>query len=608
MPAAGTDKYSGAEAAAGVDPARRADQERGAEAAPPARSTPLRSSAWFGATGKLGFYHRSHTKSEGFPDDLFDGRRVVGIAASWSELAPCNVHLHDLAASVKAGVWQAGGFPLEFPTMGLGETILRPTAMLYRNLAAMEVEELLRASPLDAVVLLTGCDKTTPAALMGAASADLPAIVVTGGPMINGRFRGQQVGSGTDLWRFSEEVRAGVMAAAELVAAEACVSRSNGHCTTMGTASTMACLTEALGLAPPGSAAVPAVDARRKVVAHLAGRRAVEMVGEDLRPSSVLTRQAFENAIRANAAIGGSTNAVVHLLAVAGRAGVDLHLDDFDRLARDVPTLVDLKPSGRYLMDDFAAAGGMPAVLAEIADLLHLDALTVTGRTLGEEIKGAPCWDREVIRPYGQPLLPAGNATCVLRGNLCPDGALLKLSAITPELGRHRGRARVWDSIEEYNRAVDDDNLDVDPSDVLVLRYAGPRGYPGMPEVGNMQLPRSVLRKGVRDMVRISDARMSGTAYGTIVLHVCPEAEVGGPLALVEDGDTISLDVESRTLTLEVGEAELVERRRRWAPPRHDETGGYVALYRTHVMQADRGADFDFLVGRRGHPVPRLPT
>lgn len=568
----------------------------------------LRSASWFAETGKLGFYHRSHTKSEGFPDDLFDGRPVVGIGASWSELTPCNVHLHDLAASVKAGVWEAGGFPLEFPTMGLGETIMRPTAMLYRNLAAMEIEEHLRASPLDAVVLLTGCDKTTPAALMGAASADLPAIVVTGGPMINGRFRGQQVGSGTDLWRFSEEVRAGTMDPADLVAAEACVSRSNGHCTTMGTASTMACLTEALGMTLPGSAAIPAVDARRKVIAQLAGRRAVDMVREGLQPSAVLTRAAFENAIRANAAIGGSTNAVVHLLAIAGRAGVDLQLEDFDRLGRDVPTLVDLKPSGRHLMDDFAAAGGLPAVLAEIADMLNLDALTVTGRTLGEEIKGAACWDREVIRSRQEPLQPAGRATAVLHGNLCPDGAVIKLSAISPELGRHRGRARVWDSIEDYDRIADDETFEVDPDDVLVLRYAGPRGYPGMPEVGNLQLPRSVLKQGVRDMVRISDARMSGTSYGTIVLHVSPEADAGGPLALVRDGDWIELDVDQRTLTLDVDDAELARRRQGWSPPVHEETGGYTALYRAHVLQADKGADFDFLVGRRGHSVPRRPT
>jgi dihydroxy-acid dehydratase len=568
----------------------------------------LRSAGWFSQTGKLGFYHRSHTKSEGFPDDLFDGRPVVGIAASWSELAPCNVHLHDLAASVKAGVWAAGGFPLEFPTMGLGETLLRPTAMLYRNLAAMEIEELLRAAPLDSVVALTGCDKTTPAALMGAASADLPTVVVTGGPMINGRFRGEQVGSGTDLWRFSEEVRAGLMDPSELVAAEACVSRSHGHCTTMGTASTMACLAEALGMAPAGSAAVPAVDARRKAIAHLAGRRATALAVEDLRPSAILTRDAFDNAIVANAAIGGSTNAVIHILALAGRARVDLSLDDFDRLGRRVPTLVDLKPSGRFLMEDFAAAGGMPAVLAEVADLLHLGARTVTGRTLGEEIESARCWDRDVIRPAGAPLAPPGTATAVLYGNLCPDGAVIKLSAISPELGRHRGRARVWDSIEAYNSQADDDSLEVDPGDVLVLRYAGPKGYPGMPEVGNLALPRRVLKQGVRDMVRISDARMSGTSYGTIALHISPEAEVGGPLALVADGDWISLDVEARRLDVELSPEELERRRAAWVAPEHRDESGYVALYRAHVLQAHQGADFDFLVGRRGHEVPRIPT
>lgn len=570
--------------------------------------TAVRSAAWFGVDGKLGFYHRSHTKSEGFPGDLFDGRPVIGIGASWSDLAPCNVHLHELAQSVKAGVWEAGGFPFEFPTMALGETLMRPTAMLYRNLASMEIEELLRANPLDGVVLLTGCDKTTPAAVMGATSADLPAIVVTGGPMMNGRFRGETVGSGTDLWRFAEDVRAGVMAPEEFVASEACVSRSNGHCTTMGTASTMACLTEALGLQLPGSAAIPAVDAGRKVIAQLAGRRIVAMVGEALRPSAILTRDAFENAIRTNVAIGGSTNAVVHLLAMAGRAGVPLALDDFDRLGRDVPTLVNLKPTGTFLMEEFAAAGGVPAVLAEIADLLHLDALTVTGRTLGEEIEGARCWDRSVIRSRAEPLLDAGNGTVVLRGNLCPDGAVLKLSAASPALLQHRGRARVFDSIESFNEAMDRDDAEADPTDVLVLRYAGPRGYPGMPEVGNLALPKPLVRQGLRDMVRISDARMSGTSFGTVVLHVAPEAAVGGPLALMETGDWVTLDVEHRSLNMEVDDAELTDRRRRWTEPVHPGRGGYVQLYRDHVLQADRGADFDFLVGSRGHEIPRQST
>lgn len=575
----------------------------------------LRSAVWFGATGKVGFVHRSHTRSEGFPDHLFTGRPVIGILTSWSELAPCNAHLHDLAQSVKAGVYEAGGFPFEAPVMGLGETLLRPTAMLYRNLAAMEAEEILRANPLDGAVLLAGCDKTTPALVMGAVSADLPAVLVTGGPMVNGRWCGRVVGSGTDVWRFAEDVRAGTMSTADLVAAEAGVSRGPGHCTTMGTASTMACLTEAMGLQLPGSAAVPAVDGARKAIGHLAGRRAVELVREDLRPSALVTRKALENAARANAAIGGSTNAIVHLLAIAGRAGVPFHLADFDELARDVPTLVNLKPTGEHLMEDFAAAGGMPAVLTEISDLLHLDALTVTGRTLGEEITGAPCYDRAVIRARDEPLLPAGSGTVVLRGNLCPDGAVLKVSAASPQLLCHRGRALVFDSIEAYNEAADGEELDADPDTVLVLRNAGPVGYPGMPEVGNLAIPRRLVRKGVRDMVRISDARMSGTSYGTVILHVAPEAHVGGPLALVRDGDWIRLDVPARRLEIEVSDAELASRRAAWRPPVAPTGpagpaagGGYAGLYRDHVLQADQGCDFDFLVGRRGHAVPRQST
>ena len=576
-------------------------------------NTELRSAAWFGASGKVGFVHRSHTRSEGFPDHLFTGRPVIAILTSWSELAPCNAHLHDLAQSVKAGVYEAGGFPLEAPVMGLGETLLRPTAMLYRNLAAMEAEEILRANPVDGAVLLAGCDKTTPALVMGAASADLPAVLVTGGPMVNGRFCGRVVGSGTDVWRFAEDVRAGLMTSADMVAAEAGVSRGAGHCTTMGTASTMACLTEAMGLQLPGSAAVPAVDGARKVIAHLAGRRAVELVREDIRPSAIITRQALENAIKANAAIGGSTNAIVHLLAIAGRAGVPLDLGDFDALARDVPVLVNLKPTGEHLMEDFAAAGGMPAVLGEIGDLLHLDAPTVTGRTLGENIAGAQCHDRDVIRPRAAPLLPPGNGTAVLRGNLCPDGAVLKVSAASASLLSHRGRALVFDSIEAYNQAAERDDLDVDEDTVLVLRYAGPKGYPGMPEVGNLAIPRGVLAKGVRDMVRISDARMSGTSFGTVILHVAPEARAGGPLALVEDGDWITLDTAARRLELEVSDAELARRRAAWRPadppgPFGSPETGYAALYREHVLQADRGCDFDFLVGRRGHAVPRQST
>ncbi len=577
---------------------------------PESQSQSLRSAAWFEATGKLGFYHRSHTKSEGFPSDLFTGRPVIGIAASWSELAPCNVHLHDLAQSVKAGIWEAGGFPLEFPTLALGETLMRPTAMLYRNLAAMEIEELIRSNPLDGVVFLTGCDKTTPAAVMAAASADVPSIVVTGGPMINGRFRGVAVGSGTDLWRFSEDVRAGTMTAEDFVASEVCVSRSNGHCTTMGTASTMACLVEALGLALPGSAAVPAVDAARKVYAHLAGRRCVEMVREDLRPSRVLTRGSFENAVRVNVAIGGSTNAVVHLLAMAARACVPLELDDFDRLGRDVPTLVNLKPTGQFLMEEFAAAGGLPAVMSEISDLLDLDALSVTGRTVGEEIAGAPCYDRSVIASRDSPLLAPGRGTVVLHGNLCPDGAVLKLSAASESLLSHTGKAWVFDSVEELNAAMDSDDSQIEAQDVLVLRNAGPVGYPGMPEVGNLPLPRRLLREGIRDMVRISDARMSGTSFGTVVLHVTPEAAVGGPLALLRTGDRITLDVASRALSVDLTDDELAKRRESWSPPVFDgdSDGGYACLYRSHVLQADRGADFDFLAGRRPVGVPRPPT
>ncbi|HTW99161.1 MAG TPA: IlvD/Edd family dehydratase [Acidimicrobiales bacterium] len=578
----------------------------------PEGGEPLRSAAWFAATGRLGFVHRSHTKSEGFPDDLFDGRPVIGILTSWSELAPCNAHLHDLAWSVKAGVYEAGGFPLEMPVLALGETLLRPTSMLYRNLAALEVEELLRANPIDGAVLLAGCDKTTPAVLMGAASTGLPAILVTGGPMVNGRFRGEIAGSGTDVWRFAEEVRAGRMAASELVAAESCVSRGAGHCTTMGTASTMAAITEAMGLQLSGTSLVPAVDGARKVAAQQAGRRAVALVREGFGLSRLLTREAFENGLRANAALGGSTNAVVHLLALAGRAGVELCLDDVDRLGADVPLLANCRPNGEHLMEDLWAAGGVPALLAEIRDLLHLDAITVSGRSLGEEIAAARCDDRRVIRTRAEPVRPPGSATAVLRGNLCPDGAVIKVSAASPALLTHRGRALVFDSIEDYLAAADRDDLEVDASNVLVLRNAGPCGYPGMPELGNLPLPKPVLRAGVSDMVRITDARMSGTAFGTVVLHVAPESYVGGPLAALRDGDVVALDVARRRLDVELGEGELDSRLAQWRAARRPDAdlragGGYAALYREHVLQADRGADFDFLVGSRGHGVPRPP-
>ena len=565
----------------------------------------LRSAAWFGASGRPGMVYRSWMRNQGFTTEVFDGRPVIGIATTWSELAPCNAHLHRLAESVKRGVWQAGGFPLEFPAMALGETLLRPTAMLYRNLLAMEAEELMRANPLDGLVLLSGCDKTTPGLLMAAASVDLPAIMVTGGPMLNGKYRGQDVGSGTHVWKFEEEVLAGRMTADECAVAEGCMARSNGHCMTMGTASTMASMAEALGMQLPGSATWPAVDARRYETAQRAGQRITEMVGEDLRPSQIMTREAFENAIRVNAAIGGSTNAVIHLTAMAGRLGVPLSLPDFDDLGRPVPTLVDLMPSGRFLMEDFCYAGGLPVVMRELGDLLHTGARTVTGRTVGENVAGAECFNREVIRPLTDPLMPAGTGTAVLRGSLAPDGAVIKQSAASPRLLTHSAPALVFDAPEDYYAVMGDPDLPVTPETVLVIRYCGPRGYPGMPEVSNVPLPRKLLDAGVTDMVRVCDGRMSGTAYGTVVLHVAPEAAVGGPLALVQTGDIITLDVPNRVLDVEVGEAELASRRDGWKPPAPHADRGWVRLYTEHVLQADRGADLDFLVGGSGHEVPR---
>ena len=565
-----------------------------------------RSAAWFGRADKDGFVHRGWMRIEGLPDDVFDGRPVIGICNTWSELNPCNAHLRTLADHVKRGVWESGGFPVEFPALSLGEPILRPTAMLYRNLASMDVEESIRANPVDGVVLLCGCDKTTPALVMGAASCDVPALVVSGGPMLNGKYHGRDIGSGTDLWRFSEEVKAGTMSLQQFMEAEACMSRSAGHCMTMGTASTMACMAEALGLGLPQNAAIPAADSRRLVLAHLAGRRIVRMVEEDLRISKILTRPAFENAIRVNGALGGSTNAAIHLLAIAGRLGVNLTLEDWDRLGRESPTLVDLMPSGRFLMEDFYYAGGLPAVIRALGekDLLHKDALTVNGKTLWENCCDAPNWNNQVIRAWDDPLLASGGIA-VLRGNLAPNGAVLKPSAASPELMRHRGRAVVFEDIEHYKERIVDPALDVDESCVLVLKNCGPKGYPGMAEVGNMGLPPKLLRRGVLDMVRISDARMSGTAYGTVVLHVSPEAAVGGTLALVRDGDMVELDVEARRLHLDVSDEELTERRAAWRAPEPAFRGGYQELYVRHVLQADQGADLDFLVGMRGHGVPR---
>jgi L-arabonate dehydrase len=563
----------------------------------------LRSHEWFGKADRDGFLHRSWMKGQGYPDDLFDGRPVIGICNTWSELTPCNGHFRELAEFVKRGVYEAGGFPLEFPVMSLGETQLRPTAMLFRNLASMDVEESIRGNPIDGVVLLMGCDKTTPALLMGASSCDLPTIGLSGGPMLSGKFQGQDLGSGTSVWKMSEEVRAGRMPLEQFTSAESCMHRSKGHCMTMGTASTMASMVEALGVGLPGNAAIPAVDARRARQAQLTGRRIVEMVKEDLRLSKILTRNAFENAIKVNAAVGGSTNAVIHLLAIAGRIGVKLELDDWDRLGSELPCLVNLQPAGKYLMEDFYYAGGLPAVMKEIAHLLHLDALTANGRTLGENIHDAPCWNRDVVRPFAEPFKQEAGIA-VLRGNLAVNGAVVKPSAASSHLLKHRGRAVVFENIEDFKARIGDESLDIDEHCVMVLKNCGPRGYPGMAEVGNMPLPPKVLRKGVTDMVRISDARMSGTAYGTVVLHVSPEAAAGGTLALVRTGDIIELDVPGRRLHLDVSDAELARRRGDWteapAPVR-----GWYKLYTDHVQQAHLGADLDFLVGSSGTDVPR---
>jgi dihydroxy-acid dehydratase len=562
----------------------------------------------------MGFIYRSWMKNQGFPEDLFDGRPVIGICNTWSELTPCNAHLRDMAEMVKRGVYEAGGFPLEFPIMSLGETLLKPTAMLFRNLASMDAEESIRGNPLDGVVLLTGCDKTTPSTVMGAASVNLPTLVVPGGPMLNGKFRGADIGSGTSVWKFADDRKTGKMSDADYLLAESCMSRSAGHCMTMGTASTMACMVESLGLTLPGAAAIPAVDSRKKVLAQLSGRRIVEMVKEDLTLSKILTRPAFENAIKVNAAIGGSTNFIIHLTAIAGRIGVPLTLEDFDRLGSGIPLLLNLMPSGKFLMEDFYYAGGLPVILNELRELLELDVITVNGRSHRENIEGrAVCYNRDVIAAYEAPLLPhAGIA--VVKGNLSLNGAVIKPSAATPALMQHRGRAVVFENIEDYHARVDDPGLEIDASSVMVLKNVGPVGYPGMPEVGNMGLPKKLLDAGVTDMVRISDGRMSGTAYGTVVLHVSPEAAIGGVLALVRDGDWIELDVEGRRLHLDVEEGELERRRLEWKKAESEKTDkgggterdrGYVHIYKKHVEQADKGADLDFLVGGSGSEVSR---
>ena len=567
---------------------------------------PLRSQDWFGRTGKDGFIYRAWMKNQGFPHHEFEGKPVIGICNTWSELTPCNAHFRELAEAIKRGVWEAGGFPLEFPVMSLGECQVKPTAMLFRNLLAMEVEESIRANPIDGVVLLGGCDKTTPGQMMGAASVDLPTMVVSSGPMLNGKFRGQDIGSGTDVWKFSEAVRAGEMPLTQFLAAERGMSRSHGTCMTMGTASTMASLVEGLGLSLPENAALPAVDARRKSLAHVTGRRIVELVRQDVRMSQIVTRAAFENAILVHAAIGGSTNAVIHLLALAGRLGVPLTQDDFDHLGREVPLLVNLMPSGKYLMEDFCYAGGVPAVLRELGPVLRRDVVTVSGLSQGEIADAAENFNPEVIGSREQPIGPS-SGVWVLRGNLCPNGAILKPSAATPALLQHRGRAVVFEDIEDYKARVDDPALEVDASSILVLKNCGPKGYPGMPEVGNMALPRKLLAQGVRDMIRISDARMSGTAYGTVILHVSPEAEAGGVLALVQNGDEIAFDGPARSLELLVDEAELGRRRQAWeaARPPTAFVRGWYKLYIDTVLQADTGADLDFLVGASSSEVTR---
>ncbi|MDA1099778.1 MAG: dihydroxy-acid dehydratase [Proteobacteria bacterium] len=565
-----------------------------------------RSQHWFGGTGLTGYVHRSWMRNQGRPDDFFDGRPVIGICNTWSELTPCNGHFRELAEKVKIGIYEAGGVPVEFPVTSLGETLMRPTTMMFRNLVSMDVEESIRANPMDGVVLLTGCDKTTPALMMGAASCDLPTMVLSGGPMLNGKFKGQDIGSGTHIFKFQDEVAAGTMSRDDFLKTEAGMSRSIGHCMTMGTASTMASMAEALGIALPGNAAIPAADANRGLLAQMVGRRIVKLVDEDVKMSRILTRDAFANAIKVNGAIGGSTNAVVHLLAIAGRLGIDLTLDDWDTLGAGVPTLVNLFPSGSYLMEDFYYAGGLPVVMKRIAAYLNTNALTVSGGTVAENIADAECYDDDVIRPLDKPLTENGGIA-VLRGNLAPQGAIIKPSAASETLMSHTGRAVVFEDMDDYRSRIRDSGLDVTKDDILVLKNNGPVGYPGFPETGNLALPPKILQDGVRDMVRISDARMSGTAFGTVVLHVAPEAAVGGPLALVQTGDRITLDVPGRRLQLHVPDEELAARRKSWQPPAipEDEERGYAKLYRSAVTQADTGADFDFLIGKSGAKIPK---
>ncbi|HRG92597.1 MAG TPA: IlvD/Edd family dehydratase [Chitinophagaceae bacterium] len=568
-------------------------------------SQQLRSRDWFGRKDKDGIIYRSWMKNQGMPTDMFDGRPVIGICNTFSELTPCNAHFRDHAEAVKKGVLEAGGFPLEFPVMSLGETLLKPTAMLFRNLASMDTEESIRGNPIDGVVLLTGCDKTTPSTVMGAASVGLPTIVVPGGPMLNGRYKGQTIGSGTHVWKFDEDMKTGKMTQEECEFAESCMSRSIGHCMTMGTASTMAVMVESLGLTLSGAAAIPAADSRKKVMAQLSGRRIVEMVRENLTIDKILTREAFENAIMANSAVGGSSNFVIHMMAIAGRIGVQLDLDDFDKLGSQIPLLLNLMLSGQYLMEDFYYAGGLPVILDQLKEQLRRNVITVTGKNHHENIKGnTNCYNKEVIAAYNEPFKEAAGIV-VVKGNLATNGAVIKPSAASPSLMKHKGRAVVFENIEDYHARIDDPALDIDENAVMVLKYVGPVGYPGMPEVGNMALPKKILEKGIKDMVRISDGRMSGTAYGTAVLHVSPESAIGGTLALVQNGDMIELDVEKRLLHLHVSDEELAQRKSAWTAPAPAATRGYVSMYIKHVLGSDKGADLDFLQGSSGSQVTR---
>lgn len=557
-----------------------------------------RSQDWFGKGGKDGFIYRSFMKNQGVPHDEFTGKPVIGICNTWSELTPCNGHFRELAEHIKRGIWEAGGFPVEFPVMSLGETLIKPTAMLYRNLVSMDVEESIRANPVDGVVLMCGCDKTTPSLVMGAASVDLPTIVLSGGPMLAGHFKGRKIGT-SDVWRFAEAYKIGELTQEEFIAAEACMARSAGHCAVMGTASTMASMVESLGLTLPNNASIPAADSRRRALAHLTGRRIVQMVRDDLKMSKILTRKAFENAIMVNAAIGGSTNFVIHLKAIAGRVGVELELEDFDKLSEEIPFIANVQPSGEHFFEDLYYAGGIPAVMKELEGFLHLDAVTATGMPLGDNIADAGAHNREIISTVDNPFKP-NTGLAVLKGNLASNGAVLKPSAASPHLMTHTGRAVVFEDIDDYKARVDDPDLDIDETCIMVLKNVGPRGYPGMPEVGNMTLPRKIIEKGVHDMIRISDGRMSGTGFGTVVLHVSPEAAVGGNLALVQNGDLITLDVPNRSLHLHVSDDELDTRRKAWTPLNLGYDRGYVNLYLRHVQQSHEGADLDFLVGNSG--------